>query len=246
MDKKKLFFIAGGAVLAVVALIVGLSFIGKEPPEETTGNLGAANVNTALTEAEKSSIKAATEEFVLSLGNYGWYPDLIKNPEITGNTFDERYFYEQEHTTADDSRAVLRKLTNSTAFDNTVNENAYNAPFVVESQLLEEVTVPDRPVAEGDQTLVPVTVPVRSSITYISTSTGYYDENNVLVEPEIRIQTFDFEGELELRFSKSNGSWFVSGFENTVGIFATDEFSVFNGDLMVNTKPVSSEMHPVN
>lgn len=245
MDKKKLLFLGGGAVIAIVALIVGLSFIGKEPTEENIGG-PAANINTDLTDAEKIAISATTTEFLAGVGNYGWYPDLVKNPQVSSNQSIDDYFYSEEHSTVDDTRAVLRKVSNSTAFDRAVNVDAYNAPFAVESEFMDDIVVPNRPIAEGSKTIVVVTVPVKSTLSYISTTTASFDENMVESPSVTTVEVRTFEGNLTLNFSKDSGKWVVSNFESDLGVLATDSFFVVNGDLIVEATAVKTESFLVN
>lgn len=244
MDKKKLLLLGGGAVVAIIALIVGLSFIGKEPTEENAGG-PAANINTKLTDAEKIAIAATTTDFLAGVGNFGWYPDLIKNPQVSSEELTDEYFYSQEHSSVDDTIAVLRKVSNSTAFDRAVNGDAYNAPFAVESEFTDDIVVPDRPIAKGSQTVVSVTVPIRSTLSYLSTTTGYYDDNGNVVDPVTTVQVRTFEGNLNLDFEKNSGKWVVSDFESEVGVLATDNFFIANGDLIVEATPVKTEEFPV-
>lgn len=245
MDKKKLLLIVGGAVVAVVAIIVALSFIGKGASEENLGGNVKVNADVALTDAEKATIKSGSEKFVQTMGNYGWYPDLIKNPQGAAGADYFDSLFNQDHTTAEDSQAALRALTNSSNFDKAINQAAYSGPFSVETRLLEEIEVPDYPTVEGDRTFVAVKVPIESTVTYIATSIGYTDDSGVWHDADKFVQQFIFEGELNLQFGKDSGKWYVSGFTNTVGVLATDPMSFSNGDLISEYLATSSNQIPV-
>jgi hypothetical protein len=246
MDKKKLLLIIGGAVVAIVAIIVALSFIGKGEPEATPGGNVKVNADVALTDAEKANVKGGTEKFVTSLGNYGWYPDLIKNPQVAAGDENFDKLFKEEHTTIEDSQAALRTLTNSTNFDQAINKLAYSVPFSVETRLLGEITVPDYPTVEGDRTFAQVNVPIESTVSYIANSIGYTDEAGTWHDSKAFVQQFTFEGELNLQFGKSGGKWVVSGFTNTVGVLATDPMTFSNGDLISEYLATSSNQLPVN
>lgn len=246
MDKKRLLVIVGAAVVAVIVLLVGLSFLGGGKDEQPNTGEVKLNTDVTLSEADKASIKDSTQKFVVSLGNYGWYPDLIKNPQVAAGDKTNQKLFEQEHTTVDDSKAALRALTNSSSFDGSVNELAYSTPFSVETRLLEDIAVPDKPVAEGSKTFVPVSVPIESTLSYIGSSIGYYDENNNWNEPKEFVQQFTFQGKLDLQFSQNSGKWVVVGFDNTVGVFATDKLSFSNGDAISEYLATSSNQLPVN
>lgn len=244
MDKKKIAIIAGVSLAVVVGLIIALSFIGKEAPVEQ-GGPNSVGTDITLTDAEKAEVESVSKQFVQSLGNYGWYPDLIKNPQVVATSTDAELF-NQEHTTAEDSIAALRSLTNSTDFDVTVNELAYSIPFSVETTIEGDFTVPNSPIAEGSRTYVPVTIPIKSTVSYAATGVGYTDEDGTWHDPEYFIQQFTFEGELNLQFGKSGGKWVVNGFNNTVGVLAVDPMTFSNGDLINEYLATSSNQIPVD
>lgn len=245
MDKKKIAIIAGVSVAVVVGLILALSLIGKEAPVEQ-GGPNSVGTDITLTDAEKAEVESASKKFVQSLGNYGWYPDLIKNPQVaaTDNNFDQ--LLNQEHTTAEDSIAALRSLTNSSNFDVTVNKQAYSIPFSVETSIEGDFTVPNSPIAEGSRTYVPVTIPIKSTVSYSATGIGYTDADGTWHDAQSFVQQFTFEGELNLQFGKSGGKWVVNGFNNTVGVLAVDPMTFSNGDLVSEYLATSSNQIPVN
>lgn len=247
MDKKKLLLIGAGVMVLVVGIIVALSFIGKGSDEKSSaGETVKLSSDFTLTDAEKATIKGGTEKFIQTLGNYGWYPELIKNPQVASGDKNFDKVFKQEHTTAEDAQASIRALTNSTSFDAVVNKNAYSVPFSVETKVLGDIKIADSPTVEGDRTFIPVNVPIESTLSYISSSIGYADESGVWHDSESFVQQFTFKGELNLQFSKGGSKWVVTGFTNTVGVFAIDPLSFSNGDAISEYLATTSNKIPVN
>jgi len=244
VDKKKIIYIALGSlgVLAIVIVALGI-FAPKETEETPSGP--AVTVDSTLTDGDKAEIKAATEQFVTKLGNYGWYPEAIRNPDNVKVDSIDSFFASQDHTSPEDAKVALRLLTNTNSFDSEVNEFADLVPFSVETAIDEAITVPNKPQAEGNQTVVTVTVPVSSTLSYISVSMSG-NVNGVVIPSVKTIQLRKFVGELTLKFQHTSGSWYITSFENTLGTFATDEFYTLNGDLIIDVKPVSEESLVVN
>ncbi len=229
---KRIIFIIAGVVAAVAVAIVAIGLI-TQKPDETEATGPAANVDTALTDGEKSAIEATTKKFVSDMGNYGWYPELIKNPDNSGGPLTDEFFYSQEYTTQDDLKTSMRVLTNSMDYDSAINGSAYNAPFSVETALAGDVSIPDKPIAIGNNTLVEVTVPLASTLSYVSSTMSYMGDDGNFVDAKTVVSTKTFEGELTIRFDKSAGQWYVFEFEDTLGVLATDEWFVVNGDLIL-------------
>jgi len=236
MTKKKLAIIAGAVIAALVVVLVGLSFIGKDDDDNTKSKGGDLKIDSALSDSDKAEIRGLSQDFIRELGNFGWYPDLIKNPQSVTEA-DPVSLLEEEHTTAEDLRASLRSLTNTDRFDDTINGSVVSVPVTVTTQITEDIIVPDKPVALGSRSLVTVTFPVESEMSYIAQTQGALDGNNVFHESETYVMTMKFKGEVNLSFTKESGQWYIADFSDTVGSLAVDGFSGLNEGMVLSQEP---------
>lgn len=240
---KKILLIAGAIVALVVLGLFALSFIGGA--EQEGGSTVPISTERALSDSDKQEIDQKAQDFIAAVGNYGWYPELIRDPNLSADDLSYANLYKQEYVAVEDVQAQLRALTNSTKFDSLVNRAAYETPFSVESTH-DELVVPDYPVAVGEDTFVEMVVPLSSTVSYVSNSVSYVDESGTLHDSETSVVVSVYEGELTLRFIRSGGSWFVDSFESTIGVLAVDDFFIFNGDLVTETKPVENSIYRVS
>lgn len=237
MSKKKLAIIVGAVVAAVALVLVGLSFIGKSGDDNTVQSKGGElKLDSKISDVDKAEIKGLSQDFIREMGNFGWYPDLIKNPQSVTEA-DPVSLLDEDHTTADELRSALRALTNTDRFDETINGSVVSVPVTVSSQITEEITVPDEPVSLGSRSLITVTFPVESELSYIAQTQGALDGNNVFHESETYVMTMKFKGEVNLSFTKESGQWYIADFSDTVGSLAVDGFSGLNEGMVLTQEP---------
>ncbi len=248
MDRrKKAILISVAAVVAVAVLIVVLGFFTNKNVSQAAKEISPGiSENTQLSDGDKAKIKDLTSQFISQMGNFGWYPSTIQNPTgITAETANT-FFANQDHSTAADAQQHLRVLTNSTNFDSSINQGIFTNPFSVETTPTEDISVPNKPEVDGASVSVKVTVPVQSTVSFISTSMAYINPDGSTSPSVVQIQKRTFAGNLNLSFQKSSGDWVVSSFSDTTGVFVVDDFSITNGDLITNSVPISKESLVVN
>lgn len=240
MINKKLAIIVGAVVTAVIVVLVGLSFIGKDDGDNNATSKGSdLNIDSLISDADKSEIKGLAQDFIREMGNFGWYPELIKNPQSV-TAADPMTLLDEEHTTADELRTELRALTNTDRFDDVIDGSVVSVPVTVSSQITEEIVVPDKPVSLGSRSLITVTFPVDSEMSYIAQTQGALDGNNVFHPSETYVMTMKFKGDVNLSFTKESGQWYIADFSDTVGSLAVDGFSGLNEGMVLNQEPYES------
>lgn len=237
MPKKKIIIIAGVAFMLLVAALTVVSLL-QEKPTESEGTT-VLEPGSELSQADKAQIKLHVNEFVKDIGTYGWFANTISDP--ANAVKDESFFKAQNYTSADDVRRSLVTLTNGHDYDALVNVGLYSIPFSVETVLTGEISIPNTPTAEGGSSFVIVTIPVESTLIYVSRGISYVGDNGETVPGSLSINKSVFAGTITLNFIRNGSDWSVSSFKNDVGILPTDTYAFPNGDLITETTPVKNE-----
>ena len=235
MNRKYLFLGIGAAAL-LAGVIVLLAFFSR-PALENGPNEDLAKPGQTLSDGERAQITGEVELFISGFGNYGWYPDFIRNPSPD---IDFATTEQLPHTTIEELRQLMRRLTNSMAHDDAVNIGP-NLPYAVETALESQISIPGAPEARGSKTLVEVITPVKSSIAYVVPARGYMTSEGVTTDPPV-LYLYEFVGTITLRFEQSQGRWQLFEWSDTVGILATSNFFIAEGSLETETIPTAREV----
>lgn len=243
MSKKTIAIIAGvSALVLVVVLAVVATLQGDESsPGEQTPEL---TPSTQISEADRQEIQSLTNQFVNDVGTFGWFSNTVADPVNAARGYE--FFMEQSRHDADAIRSALVTLTGTRNYDAQINDGLFLVPFSVETSILDDITVPSTPTAEGGLSYIPVSVPIESTLIWVAEGMNYFDLDGNPVFGGTTIERYVFEGTLSLRFVRQGDGWVLSSFTQDTGVFPTDNWGFPNGGLLVETEPVRFDVIEVS
>lgn len=242
MSKKTIALVAGAVAAVLIGALVVISVL-QGNPDDVKEETPVLSDSTEITEADQQMISSLTSQFLRDVGTYGWFSGMLSDVENAKQGVE--FFLDKNHRGANEVRSSIIVLTENQEYAKKVDPNLFNTPFSVETVATDDIVVPKFPVAEGGTTYIPVSIPVKSTLIWVTNETAYVGDDGETAGGGVSLNRFIYEGQLELKFVRKGSGWIISSYASTVGILPTDSWGLANGSTYGDPDPVSTELIPV-